>query len=93
MQKFLSIPVTNQQNQLVACNDIKLIEQASTTTVTIAYGGGKVVTITHAADAAGSEIMRDAIQSGVVEILSEAWTLVSLQMDKLTKAVSNIAIA
>lgn len=93
MQKFLSIPVTNQQNQLVACNDIKLIEQASTTTVTIAYGGGKVVTITHAADSAGSEIMRDAIQSGVVEILSEAWTLVSLQMDKLTKAVSNIAIA
>ena len=49
MQKFLSIPVTNEQNQLVSCNDIKLIEQDSTTTVTIAYGGGKVIALTHAA--------------------------------------------
>ena len=93
MQKFLSIPVTNEQNQLVSCNDIKLIEQASTTTVTIAYGGGKVITLTHAALAAGGEEMRDAIQDGVVQVLKQQWTEVILQMDSLPKAVSAIAIA
>jgi len=92
MQKFLSIPVTNEQNQLVSCNDIKLIEQASTTTVTIAYGGGKVVTLTHAAVASGSEDMRDAIQDGVVQVLKQQWTEVILQMDSLPKVVSGIAI-
>jgi len=93
MQKFLSIPVTNEQNQLVSCNDIKLIEQASTTTVTIAYGGGKVITLTHAAVAAGSEEMRDAIQDGVVQVLKQQWSEVILQMGSLPKAVSGIAIA
>jgi hypothetical protein len=29
MQKFLNIPVTNEQYQLVAISDIVLIEQAS----------------------------------------------------------------
>lgn len=93
MQKFLSIPVTNEQNQLVSCNDIKLIEQDSTTTVTIAYGGGKVITLTHATVASGSEDMRDAIQDGVVQVLKQQWTEVVLQMDSLPQAVSGIAIA
>jgi azurin len=93
MQKFLSIPVTGEQNQLVSCNDIKLIEQATTTTVTIAYGGGKVITLTHAAVSAGSEEMRDAIQDGVVQVLKQQWTEVILQMGSLPQAVSGIAIA
>lgn len=93
MQKFLSIPVTGEQNQIVSCNDIKLIEQASTTTVTISYGGGKVITITHATAAAGNEEMRDAIQDGVVQVLKQQWTEVILQMGSLPKAVSGIAIA
>ena len=92
MQKFLSIPVTNEQNQLVSCNDIKLIEQTTTTTVKITYGGGKVTTITHATAAAGNEEMRDAIQNGVVQVLKQKWTEVDLQMDSLPKAVSGIAI-
>tara|TARA_R110000782_G_scaffold170116_1_gene261882 strand:- start:624 stop:905 length:282 start_codon:yes stop_codon:yes gene_type:complete len=92
MQKFLSIPVTSEQKQLVSCNDIKLIEQGSTTTVTIAYGGGKVVTITHAVDASGSEDMRDAIQDGVVQVLKQQWTEVILEMGSLPKAVSAIVI-
>ncbi len=37
MQKFLSIPVTGEQSQLVSANDIKLIEQFSTTVVKIFY--------------------------------------------------------
>jgi|TARA_R110000744_G_scaffold134033_3_gene242809 hypothetical protein len=93
MQKFLSIPVTNEMNQIVSCNDIKLIEQGSTTTVTVAYGGGKVVTITHAASAASSEEMRDAIQDGVVRVLGRQWTYVTESMDSLPQAVSGIAIA
>jgi len=91
MQKFLSIPVTGEQSQLVSANDIKIIIQASTTTVTITYGGGKVTTLTHAAVASGSEEMRDAIQSGVVNILSQRWTNVSLDL-AVPKAVSAIAI-
>jgi hypothetical protein len=101
MQKFLSIPVTNEQNQLVSCNDIKLIEVGDgaspvanpTTTITVYYGGGKKVTLTHAAVSAGSEEMRDAIQDGVVQVLKQQWTEVILQMDSLPKAVSAIAIA
>ena len=55
MEKFLEIPVTGEQKQIVSILDVKLVEQASTTTVTLAYGSGKVVTITHAALSAGSE--------------------------------------
>ena len=101
MQKFLSIPVTGEQNQIVSCNDIKLIEVGDgaspvanpTTTTTIYYGGGKKVTLTHAAVASGSEDMRDAIHDGVVQVLKQQWTEVILQMDSLPKAVSGIAIA
>ena len=88
MQKFLSIPVTNEQNQLVSCNDIKLIEVGDgsgsnpTTTTTLFYGGGKKVTLTHAAVSAGSEEMRDAIQDGVVQVLKQQWTEVVLQAVK-----------
>ena len=99
MQKFLSIPVTGEQNQIVSCNDIKLIEVGDgsgsnpTTTTTLFYGGGKKVTLTHAAVSAGSEDMRDAIQDGVVQVLKQQWTEVILEMGSLPKAVSGIAIA
>lgn len=93
MTKFLSIPVTSEGNQLVSCNDIKLIEQGSTTTVVITYGGGKVTTITHAASGAGSEEMRDAIQNAVISNLQQSWVNVSLQVEGLPKAVSGIAVA
>ena len=100
MQKFLSIPVTDEQNQLVSCNDIKIVEIGDdsgpgsnpTTATTIYYGGGKKITLTHAAVDSGSEEMRDAIQNGVVEILQKQWTEVALQMDSLPKAVSGIEI-
>jgi len=93
MEKFLSIPVTNEQNQLVSCSDIKLIEQGSTTTVVITYGGGKVVTLTHAAAGAGDETQRDKIQDKVVKPLQTKWHKVSLEVDDLPYAVSGIAIA
>jgi hypothetical protein len=93
MEKFLSIPVTNEQNQLVSCSDIKLIEQGSTTTVVITYGGGKVTTLTHAAAGAGVETQRDKIQEKVVKALSTKWQEVLLQVSDLPFAVSGIAIA
>lgn len=93
MEKFLSIPVTNEQNQLVSCTDIKLIEQGTTTTVVITYGGGKVTTITHATAALGSEAMRDAIQNAVIAALQTAWSQPAYEVSGLPLAVSGIAIA
>jgi len=93
MEKFLSIPVTNEQNQLVSANNVILVEQASTTTVTITYAGGKVVTLTHATAGAGVETERDAIQSAIVAALQSPWYSVSYQVNNLPFAVSGIAVA
>ena len=93
MEKFLSIPVTNEQFQIVSATDIKLIEQASTTTVTIAYGGGRTATITHATAGAGIETQRDAIEAAVVAALGEGWTKVTYDVTLLPFAVSGIAIS
>lgn len=96
MEKFLSIPVTSEQNQLVSATGIVLIVQASTTTVAIHYKastGTDVVTITHATAGAGDETMRDAIQNAVVSALTTSWTYVKFQVNNLPYAVSAIAIA
>ena len=93
MQKFLNIPVTNEQNQLVAISGILLIEQASTTTVVITYDGGKATTITHATAGAGDETQRDAIQDAVVAALTTSWTNPSYNVENLPYAVSGIAVS
>lgn len=95
MEKFLSIPVTNEQEQLISCTDVKLIEQASTTTVTLQYGGGKKITITYTpATAAGDETLRDLVQSSLVAALSTAWYNVTYPVKwPVANAVSGIAIA
>lgn len=94
MAKFLSIPVTSEGNQLVYADNIKLIEQASTTTVTIVYGGAAaqdVVTITHATQSSGFQ-MRDDIQNAVVAAHQSMWQNV-VETVAPSKAVSAIAIA
>jgi hypothetical protein len=96
MEKFLSIPVTGEQNQLLSATGIVLIEQGSTTTVLVHYKsstGTDVVTITHAAAPADDESMRDGIQSSVVAALGTSWTNVAYQVTDLPFAVSGIAIA
>jgi hypothetical protein len=96
MEKFLSIPVTNEQRQLLSATGIVLIVQASTTTVTVHYKsstGTDVVTITHATAGAGSEAMRDAIQDAVVAALTTSWTNVAYEVSGLPFAVSGIAIS
>jgi len=96
MEKFLSIPVTNEQNQLVSATGIVLIEQDSTTSVGIHFKsstGTDVVTITHAAAPAGSEAMRDALQSSLISALATPWTAVAFDVTNLPFAVSAITIA
>jgi hypothetical protein len=94
MEKFLSIPVTDEQNQLVSANNVILVEQASATTVTITYAGGKVVTLTHAtAGAVTVETERDAIQAAIVAALQSPWYSVSYQVNNLPFAVTGIAVA
>ncbi len=95
MEKYLSIPVTNEQNQLVSCSDVKLVEQASTTTVTLAYGGGKVITITYTpATGAGDEELRDLVQDSLAAALATAWYDVVYPVAwPAAHAVSGIAIS
>lgn len=96
MEKFLKIPVTGEQFQIVSATGIVLIEQASTIAVTIAYkgdAGTDVVTITHAAAGAGDETMRDAIQDAVIAALQTPWYNVAYTVSNLPYAVSGIAVA
>ena len=96
MEKFLSIPVTNEQRQLISATGIVLIEQESTTVVHVHYKastGTDVVVITHAAAPAGDESMRDAIQNALVSALTTSWTYVAFEVNNLPYAVSGIAIA
>jgi hypothetical protein len=92
MEKFLSIPVTSEGNQLISANNIVLIDAASATATTtvITYAGGKVITLTHAAQVAFS--MRDAIQTGVANALQTSWTHVVFPI-AVPQAVSGIAVA
>ena len=96
MEKFLSIPVTNEQNQIISSTGIVLISQNSTTTVHVHYkasAASDVLTITHAAAGAGDETMRDAIQDAVVAALTTSWTNVSYTVANLPYAVSAITVA
>ena len=92
MEKFLSIPVTSEGNQLISATNIVLIDAASATATTtvITYAGGKVVTLTHAAQVAFS--MRDAIQNGVANALQTSWTN-TVYAITVPQAVSGIAVA
>ncbi len=96
MEKFLSIPVTNEQSQLLSATGIVLIEQESTTTIHVHYKASTatdVVTITHATAPAGNETMRDAIQNAVIGALQTPWTAVAYEVTNLPFAVSGITIA
>ena len=96
MEKFLSIPVTNEQRQLVSATGIVLIEQETTTTLHIHYKASTatdVVVITHATAPAGDESMRDAIQDAIVKALTTSWTNVAYEVANLPFAVSGITIS
>ena len=97
MEKFLSIPVTSQGNQLVPVTDLKLIEAATVTTSTLIYGSGKVTTITHATVGAASATnsgtqFRRWLQQNATEALATSWTNASYEAIP-EYAVSDITIA
>ena len=96
MEKFLSIPVTSEQNQLLSATGIVLIEQETTTTVHVHYKsstGTDVVTITHATAAAGNETMRDAIQDAIATSLQTSWTDTVYVVPSLPVSVTLITAA
>ena len=83
MEKFLSIPVldgnaVNSQNQLVSVTGILSIGQPTTTTATINYVGGKVITLTWpVASALPNPGLQVAVQAAAVSALQSGWTSVS----------------
>ena len=93
MAKFLSIPVTDEQNQLLSADNIIICEYGSTTTTTVLYLDGKVATITHAAVSANDEVVRDYIQDSIVKAQQQPWHQVVYECDALPQAVSGIVVA
>tara|TARA_R110000822_G_scaffold36734_16_gene103270 strand:- start:7464 stop:7772 length:309 start_codon:yes stop_codon:yes gene_type:complete len=95
MEKFLSIPVTSEQSQLLSAIGVVLVEQASTTTVAVTYQSGLVATITHATAGAGVETARDGIQDAISAALKTEWTkpVYAVPAAKIPFAVSGIALS
>jgi hypothetical protein len=69
---------TVSNSQLVSGSGVLLVEQASTSTVTITYdaaaAAADVVTLTHTPVASGSEAVRDLIEDAIVKGYSSSWT-------------------
>ena len=80
MKKFLSFPITatGETAQLLAVDGVIIVEQASTTTVTVTYGNAAaqdVATITfNAAFAANDVSARDRVQDSIIAALQTSWT-------------------
>jgi hypothetical protein len=80
MIKYLEIPITatGETFQLVAINGVIIVEQASTTTVTLTYGGAAaqdIVTLTLGAAMAANDVsVRDAVQDAMITALQTGWT-------------------
>lgn len=80
MIKFLEIPITatGETFQLVAINGVIIVEQTSTTVVSITYGGAAaqdVVAITLGVAMAANDVtVRDAVQDAMITALQTGWT-------------------
>lgn len=80
MKKFLSFPITatGETTQLLAVDGIIIVEQASTTTVTVTYGNAAaqdVATITFGAAFAANDVSaRDRVQDSIIAALQTSWT-------------------
>jgi len=92
MEKFLSIPVTGQGDQLIALKDILTITSPSSTDVdvVITYINGTVITITSAAQVEYDQ--RDMIVDSVIAALNSSYTDVTYQ-PVLPRAVSAIVVS
>jgi len=90
-ERRLKCPVTSEQNQYIPANGVALVEQASTTTVTIQYVDGIILTLTHATAGAGVETQRDYIQTSIGKAMSPTFSSLDYTLDALPFAVSGIA--
>jgi len=98
MEKFIIVPVTSQPNQMISANDVVLVaagagsanSSGTALTTTITYQGGKIVTITHAAQVAFD--MRTAIQNAISQVKSTSWTNVALTIS-VPRDISAVTIA
>lgn len=86
---------TASNSQLVSGSGVLLVEQATTSTVTITYEGAAaadVVTLTHTPVASGSEAVRDLIEESIVKGYASSWTDVSHDVSTLPNKVIGISI-
>ena len=99
MDKFLDTPVTGETNMLISCSDVIAVRIGDaggagsnpTTTTTIVYNSGNIVTLTHAAVSTTNQ-MRDSVQNAMEEALKTSWTEVAFAYVP-AKAVSAVAVA
>lgn len=98
MEKFLSIPNTLGANQLISSTGVVGVfagtagtNTAALTNTVIMYREGKVVTLTHAAQAAFS--MRNAIQDAIATSLQTSWTDTVYVVPSLPVSVTLITAA
>jgi len=75
MEKFLSIPVTGEGNQLVPVTDVKLISKTFNTQTSIYYGEKSKISLTH--DVVTGTTFRNWLQSEMVKALQTNWTRAS----------------
>ncbi len=90
-ERKLVCPVTSEQNQDIPANGVALVEQASTTTVSIQYLDGLILTLIHATAGAGVETERDYIQESIKKALADSNHSGVYVLDALPFAVSGIA--
>lgn len=89
MEKYLSIPVTANGNQLISCNGIISIVGTTATNVRITYKSGTTIDLT---TTVAQNVMRNQIQNEVSLALATGWTNVSRQVSP-TNAISAVAVA
>ena len=90
-ERKLECPVTSEQNQYIPANGVALVEQATTTTVTIQYLDGIILTLTHATAGGGVETQRDYIQTSINRALADSNHSGITVLNVLPFAVSAIA--
>lgn len=82
-------------SQMVACDNISIIEQASVSTATITYDGpaaADVITLVHTPVGSGSEYVRDSLEDSLVSALATHWKEVSIDINVLPFKVIGISI-
>ena len=87
---------TLSNSQLVSASGVLLVEQASTSTVTITYdspsSSADVVTLTHNPVSAGSEAVRDLVEAKISEAYTSSWTNISHDLSTMPNQVIGISL-